>query len=50
MKIKKEHIITFAKAANRDLELAVGRVNYNRLHQDKTKYNRKKFKKVLAEC
>lgn len=41
MKLTKDHITKLTKAANRQLELEVGRVNYNRKHKDKTKYVRK---------
>ena len=49
MKIKKEHIINMTKAANRELELAVGRVNYNNVHRSKKAYNRQLNKKVLID-
>lgn len=50
MKIKKKQIITIAKAANRELELAVGRINYKRVHKSKKAYNRQKHKRVTADC
>ncbi len=49
MKIKKAHIINMTKAANRQLELAVGRVNYNNVHRSKKDYNRQREKKVLID-
>jgi hypothetical protein len=49
MKIKKDHIINMTKAANRTLELAVGRVNYNNVHRSKKAYNRQRDRKVLID-
>lgn len=50
MHIDKTHILNLTHKVNRTLELAEGRVNYNRTHKDRTKYDRKKIKKELLKC
>jgi hypothetical protein len=47
MKITKEQIDKLVKKTNRNLELATGRINYNRLHKDKTIYSRKNNLKII---
>ncbi len=49
MKIKKDDILTMTKAANRTIELAVGRINHHRVHKNKKAYDRRRDKKVLVD-
>lgn len=46
MKLAKNTLDKLSRKVNRELELQSGRVSYNRIHSDKTKYNRKKLNKV----
>lgn len=43
MKIPTQQI---SKKVNRQLELEVGRVSYNRVHKSKKTYSRKKYSKI----
>lgn len=47
MKIEKEDIIRFTKAANRNIELTQGRINLHRVHKNKKAYNRTDSKRNL---
>jgi len=46
MKLSKEHINKLNRKVSRQMELEDGRISYNRIHKDKKKYDRKKFKKI----
>jgi hypothetical protein len=46
MKMQTQNII---RKVNRQLELEAGRVSYNRVHNSKKTYSRKKNKKIIAE-
>ena len=47
MKLKKEIQDKLSRKINRQLELESGRVSYNRVFKDKTKYDRKTNKKII---
>ena len=49
MKLPKEHIEKLSRKISRQLELEAGRVSYNRIHKDKTKYDRNQNKKILKK-
>lgn len=49
MKLPKQHIEKLSRKVNRQLELEAGRVSYNRIHKDKTKYDRNKNKIILKK-
>lgn len=41
MKVDKKDIMKLQRACNRNLELEIGRVNYNRVYKNKKAYSRK---------
>ncbi len=45
MKITAEDQYNMARKANRDIEIAQGRINFKRVHKSKKSYDRKESKK-----
>ena len=49
MKLDKDILDKLSRKVNRQLEMEAGRISYNRVHKDRTKYDRKKNKKIIEK-
>lgn len=49
MKLSKEIQDKLSRKVNRQLEMESGRISYNRVHKDRTKYDRKINKKIIQK-
>lgn len=49
MKLNKDILNKLSRKVNRQLEMESGRISYNRVHKDRTKYDRKLNKKIIEK-